>query len=249
MEPNQMGAAGQPMPNQQIPTQPQQPVMEQTMQEQAMTTEQFAPAGDMTMEEQMAAAMQEQPMDQSMVESTSVVEGPKKNNGMLIGMVLAVVAAVAGIAFGVIMMLSGNGKVSDLEKQVSSLKSTNSNLQSQLDEVEALNGDEALALLQTAVVSQSLPYGIGYANVYAKYDGDEDLVAYWVKYLPINVPEGVGVANDIIFTMNDEGNWEFTLPGFSGYTQELADNYVLLDGNAVPAPAPAPAPAPEEPEE
>ncbi|MBR0488228.1 hypothetical protein IJJ39_00935 [Candidatus Saccharibacteria bacterium] len=240
MEPNQMGAAGQPMPNQQIPNQPMQEPMQAG--QPAMQA--------MSVEEQMTMAMQEPMQDMNqVVEPAPVMEAPKKSgHGMLIGMILAIVVAIAGVAFGVIMMLNGNNTSADYEKQISSLKATNANLQDQLSEFEALNGDEALKLLQDAVASQSLPYSIQYANVYAKYNGDDDVTAYWVKYLPVNVPEGVAVASDIIFTMSEDGNWEFALPGFTSFTEELLQNYVLLDGSEiVVAPVtPAPAPAPEE---
>ena len=233
-----MGAAGQPMPEQPTPIQPTQPVDPMSMAEEPMNM----------VEQQMTEAIQEQ-IEQPAMEPTPVMEAPKtkKINNMMIGLVLAIVVAVAGIAFGVIMMLNGNSQVADLEKQISSLKATNSNLQSELDEVEPLNGDEALVLLQSAAATQGLPYGIGYANVFAKYNGNDDVVAYWVKYLPVNVPEGVAVASDIIFTMNADGEWEFTLPGFTGYTQELINNYVSLDGNALTIVA-TPEVVPENPE-
>lgn len=241
-----MGAAGQPMPNQQMPTESVQP-MQPTQPMQQM------PEQMVSVEEQMMTAMNEpMPMSEPLA-AAPVMEEPKKSksNGMLIGMVLAIVVAVAGIAFGVIMMLTGNSQKADYDKQISSLKAANNSLQKQLDEVEVLNGDEALSLLQAAAVAQSLPYGISYANVYAKYDGEDDITAYWVKYMPVNVPEGVAVANNIIFTLNEDGEWEFVLPGFDVFTQELADNYVLLDGSEIVVPV-APAPAPEaqpEPEQ
>lgn len=224
MEPNQMGAAGQPMPNQQIPTQP-------------MPAAEAMPS----MEQQMAAAMQEQVAEPAL-EPAPVMEAPKKDNkGMLIGMILAIVVAVAGIGFGAFSMISGAQNEDNYKKQIASLQSTNANLSAQLAEVEALNGDEALALLQAAA-----PYTISYANVYAKYNGEDDIVAYWVKYLPTNVPEGTTVANDIIFTLNDEGEWEFSLPGMTTLAPELANDYVLLDGGEVVIPAPV---APETPAE
>lgn len=158
----------------------------------------------------------------------------KKNNGMLIGLILCLLVAAGGIGFGVFAMMDGNAQTTELNKQISSLKKQNSDLLEQISEFEKieyveeeLSGDIALDLLQKAN-NGNQEYEIGYANVYAKYNG-EDKVSYWVKYYPVNVKsDEVGLAYDIIFTLNDDGEWEFELPGFTGWGPDLEEQYTVL---------------------
>lgn len=232
----------------QTPTQPTQPMPEAQPMGAAA---QPMPEPAVTMEQQMAAAMEETiPVEMPVEAQAPIMEAPKpkKSNGVLIGLIFAIVVALGGIGFGVFMLLNNNTVAADYEKQISSLKSTNANLQNQLDEVEMLNGDEALTLLQTAATAQSAPYAINYANVYARYSGDEDITAYWVKYMATSTVDGAMILSNIIFTMSDDGDWDFTLPGFTTYTQELADNYTALNGSTITVPV-APTPAPTEPTE
>ncbi|MBQ3445391.1 hypothetical protein IJG29_01530 [Candidatus Saccharibacteria bacterium] len=55
-----------------------------------------------------------------------------KNKTMLIGLICAIVVAIAGIAFGVVMLLMGNSQADSLNKQINTLKQNNSTLQSQV---------------------------------------------------------------------------------------------------------------------
>ena len=229
MEPNQ-----NPNPNQ-VPT-PVNPAMPET-------PAQANPAAQMSVEQQMMAEIQNSQMEDQQKAAAEAeaaaklaeaeANKPKQNKGMLIGLVAAIIVAVGGIGFGVFMMISGNQRADSLNKQISTLKSQNSELQNQVADAAALNGDVALELLNEAATAQNLGYAIGYANVYAVYDGDEDITSYWVKYLPINVQAGAMTANDIIFTLGDDGEWEFELPGFVTYTQALTNDYVLLDGSEI----------------
>lgn len=60
---------------------------------------------------------------------------PKKNKGMIIGMIILAFLAAGGIGFGVWAYLSGNQKISDLNNQIS-------DLQNQLADNETVNIDE-----------------------------------------------------------------------------------------------------------
>ena len=51
---------------------------------------------------------------------------PKRNTGMILGMVLLGILAVGGIAFGVWEMMDGNKRVDDLNNQISTKKTQNS---------------------------------------------------------------------------------------------------------------------------
>ena len=176
------------------------------------------------------------------------VSEKKSSKGMLYGLILCLILAVGGIGFGVWAMMDGNTQKEQLNTQISSLKKQNNELSEKIIELEEnnaggnteedntntpteakeLNGDTALDLLVKAVTGKQLGYGVGYANVYAKYNGN-DKVAYWVKYMPTHIiNDEVSVAYDIIFTLNDAGEWEFELPGFTGYGPELEAQYTVL---------------------
>ena len=143
MDPNQMGAAGQPMPNQPTPSnmpefgpqpvqaaQPVQPMAEPVAEPMA-NAEPMAEQVTMTMEEQMAAAMQEPMMQQQMPQPEPMpVEAPKKKgHGMLITMILALIVAAGGIGFGVYMLISGQQTENNYKRQISTLQGTIAQLQ------------------------------------------------------------------------------------------------------------------------
>ena len=163
-------------------------------------------------------------------------EESKKGKGMLLGLVLCLLLAVGGIGFGVWAMMDGNARADKLNKQITNLNSQIVALQEQIEEKDndggqqvELNGDIALDLLRKKVSESEYgaAYDVAYANVYAKYNGT-DKVSYWVKYFPTNNQNSeVMMANDIIFTLNDD-EWEFELPGFTGYGPDLLEQYTVL---------------------
>lgn len=172
----------------------------------------------------------------------------KKNNGMLIGMIILAILAVGGVGFGVWAMMDGNAKVEKKDAQITELNKQVSELNDKLAESsvisddigtddgtsagdDELNGDIALDLLQEASVGKQLGYGVGYANVHAKcVDGDK--VSYWVTYanshrVNTDVPE----FGDIMFEKDENGEWKFELPGFtSTYTDEYVANCTVIHG-------------------
>ena len=60
-------------------------------------------------------------------------EKKKGGNGVLIGLVLCVIAAVAGIGFGVWAMMDGNTQKDNYEKQISSLRNQIGELQNKIN--------------------------------------------------------------------------------------------------------------------
>ena len=208
-----MGAAGQPMPEQPAPaSMPEQPIPEQPLPTQP---EPIAPT--MTVEEQMVAAMAETTPNQP---STTIAptKAPKKKSSIgAIGMIFFAILAIGGIVFGVMMMLDKDSLVASYDNQIKTLTETKNTLQNQLDSMELLNGDEALSMLKQAVTEQKLPYNILSANVYAKYTGDEDAIAYWVQYISSQTDApSVMTMNNIIFSLDeDTDEWSFALPGFT----------------------------------
>ena len=68
-------------------------------------------------------------------------EKKKGGNGMLIGLVLCVIAAVAGIGFGVWVMMDGNTQKDNYEKQISSLRNQINELQEKTSEDAADKGE------------------------------------------------------------------------------------------------------------
>ena len=236
MEPNQMGAAGQPMPNQPLPNQPMPepvapvpPVPEQS----APMSDQAAPA--MSMEEQMTAAMVETMPDQPTMSTAPALEPQKKSNkAIILGMIFFAIVAIGGIGFGVWMMLDKDNLASKYEEQISSLKKTNSQLMEQLADQDAITSDEALDLLKDGVTTKNLSYNILNANIYAVYNGEEDKTAYWVKYTAstTDAPETI-VQYNTIFTLNeDEETWTFEIPGFTASDENFATltaNYTVIE--------------------
>ena len=190
--------------------------------------------------------------EQNNVMTQGVSEKKKGGKGMLYGMVFCMVLAIGGIGFGVWAMMDGNNQMTKLNEQITKSNNQITTLNEQLAECNAesdvlddemdestdeesdknavveLNGDMALDLLREAITGKQMGYGVAYANVYAKYNGD-DKVSYWVKYWPSHiVSKDVEVAYDIIFTLNDAGGWDFELPGFTGYGPELTQQYTVL---------------------
>ncbi len=214
------------------PSQPTQPVPAPASPEQQIAAElEQAAAEDMA----KAAAMKEAAEKEAALEAAK----PKQSKGMVAGLVIACLVAVAGIGFGAYSMISSSQNIDSLNKQITTLKNTNSNLESQVADMPELTGEEALSLLSNAALSTNAGYKIAFANVYAVYTGseddEEDVTAYWVKYLPVEMTEGSTSADNIIFTLNDEGEWDFTLPGFVTYDSTFTANYELLNGEKVPA--------------
>ncbi len=179
------------------------------------------------------------PVEQALAEEPAPAPVPmgapvkKSGKGAIYGMIFFAILAIAGIGFGVYMMMENNNQKSSYESQITNLKKQNNELLDKLAGDDGgseegtkpeLNGDIALDLLR----KKAQNFGIAYANVYAKYNGT-DKVAYWVKYYPTHVQNvEVMTANDIIFTLNDNGEWEFELPGFTGYGPELTEQYTVL---------------------
>lgn len=149
MDPNQMGVAGQPVPNQPIMSnmpefgvQPQaqaaanQPIAQpapqpvaQPMPEQVVATE------TLSMEQQMEAAMQE-PVVETQAPEPMPVEAPKKkSHGLVICLIAALLVAAGGIGFGIYMLISGQQTEDRYKKQISSLQSTINQMQSSESEV------------------------------------------------------------------------------------------------------------------
>ena len=177
---------------------------------------------------------------------------PKKSHGMLYGMILLAILAAGGIGFGVWAMMDGNSRAQKKDEQISQLQSQLSDLSNQIaeannetkdeaddvvdtdggiDKEADLNGDIALDLLQEASVGKQLGYGVGYANVHARCENDGK-VSYWIQYANGHrVSEDAPQFGNIMFEMGDDGTWQFELPGFTGYTEELVANCTVLHGD------------------
>ena len=213
MEQNQTGA--QPAPNQPTPTQPEAPAM--------------------TMEEQVAAAVTETAPEQTVTQDTAPAneaEAPKKKSrvGALLAIIFAI-AAIGGIGFGVMMMMQKDNQAKNYESQISSLKKSNDELTEQLADVAPINGDEALVLIRAKVKADGLPQNVINANVYAVYDGEEEVTSYWIKYAySIDAANSGILPGNTIFTLNEETNeWDFIFPGLISDTDILTEQYKVLE--------------------
>ena len=79
----------------------------------------------------------EQPVVNVAPKSDMVFNGPKKNTGMVLGMVIFAILAIGGIGFGVWEMMDANTRVESLNKQIDSLKAQNSSLSGRIEELES----------------------------------------------------------------------------------------------------------------
>ncbi len=79
----------------------------------------------------------EQPVVNAAPKSDMVFNGPKKNTGMVLGMVIFAILAIGGIGFGVWEMMDANTRVESLNKQIDSLKAQNSSLSGRIEELES----------------------------------------------------------------------------------------------------------------
>lgn len=151
MDPNQMGVAGQPVPNQPtmsnmpefgVQPQAQAPVQSQPVAAQPVAQPATQPAPEqpvmaetLTMEQQMEVAMQE-PVMETPAPAPMPVEAPKKKGkGMMICLIAALIVAAGGIGFGIYMMISGQQTEDNYKKQISSLQTTINQMQSSGSEV------------------------------------------------------------------------------------------------------------------
>ena len=247
MDPNQQPIQPQQPQQPMQPVQPQQP-MAQSMEQPVQMVEQMPqmnPADNPAMvqpepmnslEQQMATEMESSRMveeQQAQMAAAAAANAaaakPKNNKGMLIGLICMAVVAIAGIGFGVLMMVQKNSDATSYNKQIAALKKTNSELSNQISAATSeLTSDEALVLLQGEALATNADYTIPYANVYARYTGDENATAYWVKYVTRANADGAMSEANVIFELTEGDEWMFVLPGFTEYDQSILTNYEII---------------------
>lgn len=122
-----------------------QPEMAQAYEPQ-MATQPAGDTGAMMQAEMQAAAEQEAARAQAEREQAQVAEakaaeakGKKSSKAMLAGLICAIIVAVAGIGFGVFMMISAQDTEQSYKKQVS-------NLQSQISQLNAAAAGETITV-------------------------------------------------------------------------------------------------------
>lgn len=153
------------------------------------------------------------------------------NNGMkilAIVCVFCVLAAIGGCCFAVIQ----SGAVESKDKEIAELKSKVRSEQVETgkmvtdcisgDEVYLhLSGDDALYMLRDSAADLNLDFTIANANVVGI---NEEKGSYWVTYTQVDNQGSLSKVN-IIFEGDGEGHWSFSLPGFTGYTDETTKGY------------------------
>ena len=87
-----------------------------------------------------------QPIEQPAQGGNDIVfqDKPKKNTGMILGMLLLLLLAAGGIGFGVWAMMDGNSQKDALNQQITALKKQNDDLTEQVSQL-----NEQLTALQT----------------------------------------------------------------------------------------------------
>lgn len=107
---------------------------------------------------------------------------PKKNKGMMLGMILLAIFAVGGIGFGVWAMLDGNARVDNLDKQISSLKTQNSELMEKLDETPVESEDVTLDIDTEVSVDTANYIYVGEWGLKVKVPDTLEVVTYTYDY-------------------------------------------------------------------
>lgn len=178
--------------------------------------------------------------DDTGVPITPAVDSKQKSgNSLKITTTIACVVAVCGIGFGVYGMLQSfnkDGQISDLKAQVVKKDETITNLEAEIANKETaiidVDSDDEIKLsdteAQTLIESkrQELGYDTwttGVAKVTKK--GDDNY--YWVVYEEKN-NDGYTSELNVIFHYED-GSWVFSVPGFSGTTAEIVEEYNFKD--------------------
>ena len=107
---------------------------------------------------------------------------PKKNKGMILGMVLLGLLAVGGIGFGIWEMMDGNSQKEQLNSQIDSLKSQISELQEKTDENNETEEIEE-KVLQNPIITASDPkiYGVQYSIPVSDGKTDANSMVFHVK--------------------------------------------------------------------
>jgi hypothetical protein len=162
----------------------------------------------------------------------------KKNNGMkVLAIVCAIcaLAAIGGCAYGVTQAF----RADDLQKEKDKLQSELAKKNEQpevtmttdcisIDEYAdlKLTKDKALELLQAEAKSMGVAYEIAEVKITGE---NKEKNQYWVVYGEKH--SDYTVYPNVIFTADGKGGWDFTIPGFSGYTDKTTEGFTFYDGS------------------
>ena len=113
---------------------------------------------------------------------------PKKNTGMILGIVLLLILAIGGVLFGVWEMIEGNTQKEQLNMQINNLKKQNSELQAKIDnsssDVENNDGANLVLEQQNPIImsSNSDSYNIiHYVPVWDNSNSHESRINFYIK--------------------------------------------------------------------
>ena len=175
----------------------------------------------------------------------------KRGNGALaVVAIIGMLVGVGGACFGVYGMLSNpktstddlkikiektDGTVIDLDADKIKEVSDDGTIITITDDEEAkcvdkdeFTAEKALKLLdernkEMKSKNADIKWHVSNANLYAR---NSDSSAYWVTYTESN--EGYATQVNVIFRKDADGEWEFDLPGFSGWTSELEEEFSIM---------------------
>lgn len=199
-----------------------QPEMAQAYEPQAVAQ----PAGDtgaMMQAEMQAAAEQEAARAQAEREQAQVAEakaaeakGKKSSKAMLAGLICAIIVAVAGIGFGVFMMISAQDTEQSYKKQVS-------NLQSQISQLNAAAAGETITV---TVNDEEVQLGPELA------ENTEDYIYVGEWGIKIKIPEGFNVTG---YRYDDVDRYNLGVSGSAvriwGTTGNTVNDFANVDLN------------------
>lgn len=108
-------------------------------------------------------------------------------------------------------------EIADLAKKIEEKKTDEKSEETDKEMKPSLTSDEVLKLMKKRVKELGYGYDIENANIIGKKKGEE---IYWTTYCATN-----GDGASVIFTKKADGEWDFDIPGFTGFTDETTDGF------------------------
>lgn len=103
---------------------------------------------------------------------------PKKNSGMMIGMIVLLILAIGGIGFGIWAMMDGGTQKTNYEKQISDLRAQNAELLEKVGEDEEINTEDYIYINEWGLKIK-IPENLKAISYRYTYGVNSTSVAFW----------------------------------------------------------------------
>lgn len=151
----------------------------------------------------------------------------KGSKGMLIGLILCLLLAAGGVGFGVWAMMDGNTTRDNLNAQISSLRSQNSELLDQLS--DTTSGDTIVNIDNNSDVDTENYIYVGEWGMKIKIPESLNMVSYASKWTNDNY---AGLGEHINLVISGVNSYEGSLPDFANMYKNTSG---LLAATRVPS--------------